>query len=84
MQAGGPSYGVELGRRDGRISTRRSVRHHLPRPDFKLDQLSSMFASHGLTQADLIALSGTMFSFTGHGCTWCGEQGKSYVKKSST
>ncbi|KAB1201368.1 Peroxidase 16 [Morella rubra] len=56
--AGGPSYGVELGRRDGRISTRRSVRHHLPRPDFKLDQLSSMFASHGLTQADLIALSG--------------------------
>ncbi|KAK7377321.1 hypothetical protein VNO80_02744 [Phaseolus coccineus] len=56
--AGGPSYAVELGRLDGRVSTKASVRHHLPHPDFKLEQLSQMFASHGLTLTDLVALSG--------------------------
>ncbi|XP_061344732.1 peroxidase 45-like [Gastrolobium bilobum] len=55
---GGPSYEVELGRLDGRISTKASVRHHLPHPEFKLAQLNQMFASHGLTLEDLIALSG--------------------------
>ncbi|KAI3814731.1 hypothetical protein L1987_14375 [Smallanthus sonchifolius] len=56
--AGGPSYSVELGRRDGRISTKRSVQHSIPHPDFKLDQLNSMFSKHGLSQTDMIALSG--------------------------
>ncbi|POO03825.1 Peroxidase [Trema orientale] len=55
---GGPTYEVELGRLDGRISTRKSVRHHLPKPEFGLNQLKSMFASHGLTLTDLVALSG--------------------------
>ncbi|KAG2699411.1 hypothetical protein I3843_07G191000 [Carya illinoinensis] len=56
--AGGPSYTVELGRRDGRISTIGGVQNHLPHPDFNLDQLNAMFSSHGLTQTDVIALSG--------------------------
>ncbi|KAI3524192.1 hypothetical protein L1887_02844 [Cichorium endivia] len=56
--AGGPSYGVELGRRDGRISTKASVQHKLPQAGFKLDQLNNMFAAHGLSQTDMIALSG--------------------------
>ncbi|KAK2970717.1 hypothetical protein RJ640_015142 [Escallonia rubra] len=56
--AGGPSYKVELGRRDGRISTLASVQHKLPHPDFSLDQLNTMFSSHGLTQTDMVALSG--------------------------
>ncbi|XP_021834780.1 peroxidase 16-like [Prunus avium] len=55
---GGPYYRVELGRLDGRTSTKASVRQHLPHPDFRLDQLKSMFASHGLSLTDLIALSG--------------------------
>ncbi|XP_031258607.1 peroxidase 45-like [Pistacia vera] len=55
---GGPFYKVELGRRDGRISTKASVQRRLPHPEFNLDQLNSMFASHGLTQTDMIALSG--------------------------
>ncbi|XP_059636990.1 peroxidase 16-like [Cornus florida] len=55
---GGPSYSVELGRRDGRISTIASVQHKLPHPEFSLDQLNTMFASNGLTQTDMIALSG--------------------------
>lgn len=56
--AGGPFYSVELGRRDGRISTKLGVQHNLPQPGSKLDQLNSMFSSHGLSQTDMIALSG--------------------------
>ncbi|KAL5559383.1 hypothetical protein UlMin_035594 [Ulmus minor] len=55
---GGPSYKVELGRLDGRISTKASLRQHLPHPDFGVDKLKSMFASHGLSITDLVALSG--------------------------
>ncbi|CAJ2637785.1 unnamed protein product [Trifolium pratense] len=56
--AGGPFYEVELGRRDGRISTIASVQRHLPHPEFNLDQLNSMFRFNGLSQIDMIALSG--------------------------
>lgn len=38
-----------------------SVPHHLPSPDFNLDELHSMFAKHGLTLVDLIALSGRYY-----------------------
>lgn len=64
MQVGGPFYEVELGRRDGRISTKASVQRRLPQPSFHLDQLNTMFASHGLTQTDMIALSGTSYILT--------------------
>ncbi|EYU29641.1 hypothetical protein ABFS82_12G019700 [Erythranthe guttata] len=56
--AGGPTYPVELGRLDGLSSTSASVNGNLPQPNFNLNQLNSMFASRGLTQADMIALSG--------------------------
>ncbi|KAL2338662.1 hypothetical protein Fmac_013108 [Flemingia macrophylla] len=56
--AGGPFYSVELGRRDGRISTIASVQRHLPGPGFNLDQLNSLFSTNGLSQTDMIALSG--------------------------
>ncbi|XP_010525719.1 PREDICTED: peroxidase 16-like [Tarenaya hassleriana] len=55
---GGPNYPVELGRRDGTLSTVASVQHSLPQPGFNLDRLNSMFARHGLSQTDMIALSG--------------------------
>ncbi|KAK3221323.1 hypothetical protein Dsin_008348 [Dipteronia sinensis] len=55
---GGPSYKVELGRRDGKISTIASVQHKLPGPNFNLDQLNTMFAANALTQTDMVALSG--------------------------
>lgn len=61
FQTGGPSYEVELGRLDGRISTKASVTNHLPHPEYKLAKLTKMFASHGLTLTDLIALSGISF-----------------------
>ncbi|KAI3715190.1 hypothetical protein L6452_22162 [Arctium lappa] len=76
--AGGPSYKVELGRRDGRISTIASVQHRLPHPDFKLDQLNTMFAAHGLSQTDMIALSGAHTLGFSH----CGRfSGRIYSKK---
>ncbi|KAJ4963199.1 hypothetical protein NE237_023138 [Protea cynaroides] len=56
--AGGPSFAVELGRLDGLSSTSSSVNGNLPLPTFDLDKLTSMFASHGLSQNDMIALSG--------------------------
>lgn len=56
--AGGPSYAVELGRKDGLSSTAASVDGRLPQPNFNLNKLTSMFAQHGLSQNDMITLSG--------------------------
>lgn len=58
VQAGGPFYQVELGRFDGLVSRASDVNGRLPQPNFNLNQLNSLFASHGLTQTDMIALSG--------------------------
>lgn len=55
--SGGPSYPVELGRLDGLRSTAASVEGKLPKPTFNLNQLNAMFASNGLSQTDMIALS---------------------------
>ncbi|TYI30344.1 hypothetical protein ES332_A05G380600v1 [Gossypium tomentosum] len=56
--AGGPSFEVELGRRDGFVSKASRVAGQLPGANFNLSQLNSMFAQHNLTQTDMIALSG--------------------------
>ncbi|KAJ8546007.1 hypothetical protein K7X08_018590 [Anisodus acutangulus] len=55
--SGGPWYPVELGRLDGLTSKASNVEGKLPKPTFNLNQLNSMFASHGLSQADMIALT---------------------------
>ncbi|RLN12583.1 peroxidase 16-like [Panicum miliaceum] len=57
-QTGGPYYPVELGRLDGKVGTRAVVKHNLPGAGFDLDQLNKLFAANGLTQTDMIALSG--------------------------
>lgn len=49
---------MELGRRDGLISKASLVAGNLPGPTFNLSQLNAMFAKNGLTQTDMIALSG--------------------------
>ncbi|KAF9600760.1 hypothetical protein IFM89_012204 [Coptis chinensis] len=56
--SGGPSYAVELGRLDGLSSTSSSVTGKLPQPTFNLNQLNALFTANGLTQLDMIALSG--------------------------
>lgn len=55
---GGPSYSVELGRRDGIISLASEVAANIPPPTFDLDQLNALFSLKGLSQIDMIALSG--------------------------
>jgi len=62
LQLGGPNYAVELGRLDGKSFNRAIVKHVLPGPGFNLDQLNSLFAQNGLTQTDMIALSGACAS----------------------
>nr|XP_017215845.1 PREDICTED: peroxidase 55-like [Daucus carota subsp. sativus] len=56
--AGGPSFNVELGRRDGLISKASRVPEKIPKPSFNLKQLNSLFSQLNLTQLDMIALSG--------------------------
>ncbi|KAL0014583.1 hypothetical protein SO802_001652 [Lithocarpus litseifolius] len=56
--AGGPSFNVELGRRDGLISQASLVTGNLPEPAFNLTQLNTIFAKNNLSQNDMIALSG--------------------------
>ncbi|KAL8211066.1 hypothetical protein R6Q57_005503 [Mikania cordata] len=58
MLVGGPSYAVELGRLDGLSSKAANVDGKLPKPNMSLDQLNAIFAANGLTQTDMIALSG--------------------------
>ncbi|XP_044952543.1 peroxidase 45-like isoform X2 [Hordeum vulgare subsp. vulgare] len=55
-KSGGPNYTVELGRYDGKISTTNNVT--LPHGDDNLDSLNAFFSTLGLSQADMIALSG--------------------------
>jgi len=54
--SGGPTWKVELGRYDGKISTTNSV--NLPGASEDFDQLMSRFSVYNLTPTDLVALSG--------------------------
>ncbi|KAK1321696.1 Peroxidase 19 [Acorus calamus] len=56
--AGGPYYQVKKGRRDGKISRATRVKPNLPRANSTVADLLTLFASKGLTQRDLVALSG--------------------------
>ncbi|XP_054803161.1 peroxidase 55 [Prosopis cineraria] len=55
---GGPSFNVELGRRDGLVSIASRVEGNLPKANFNLNQLNAIFSRHGMSQTDMIALSG--------------------------
>ncbi|XP_024021412.1 peroxidase 47 [Morus notabilis] len=55
--AGGPVYDIPKGRKDGKRSKIEDT-INLPSPTFNASQLISMFAHHGLTAQDMVALSG--------------------------
>lgn len=55
---GGPSWEVLKGRRDGLISKASRVAGNLPTVNMTVEQLISLFHSKGLTQVDLVTLSG--------------------------
>ncbi|XP_024025663.1 peroxidase 5 [Morus notabilis] len=54
---GGLIYDVPAGRRDGRISLS-SETSNLPPPTFNVDQLTQLFVKKGLTQEEMVTLSG--------------------------
>ncbi|KAJ3698722.1 hypothetical protein LUZ61_002427 [Rhynchospora tenuis] len=53
---GGPSWPVELGRYDAKITSRKRV--FLPHPDYSFNVLTKMFSRFNLSMTDFIALSG--------------------------
>ncbi|KAL3684291.1 hypothetical protein R1sor_002313 [Riccia sorocarpa] len=55
---GGPSWKVPLGRRDGTVSRASEANAQLPQTSMSFSQLAANFASKGLSENDLIFLSG--------------------------
>ncbi|CAM0870333.1 unnamed protein product [Alopecurus aequalis] len=55
---GGPQYQVPAGRLDGNVSVANETSGNLPPPTANVNQLNQIFGSKGLTQAEMVALSG--------------------------
>ncbi|KAK2982777.1 hypothetical protein RJ640_025193 [Escallonia rubra] len=55
---GGPTWAVQLGRRDSTTASLSSANSDLPSFDLDLPDLTSVFTSKGLTVAEMVALSG--------------------------
>lgn len=60
LQAGGPSWNVQLGRRDGLIANQSGANTSIPAPTESLANLTAKFTAVGLNSSDLVALSGNL------------------------
>ncbi|KAH9304146.1 hypothetical protein KI387_008550 [Taxus chinensis] len=58
MLTGGPIWSVRLGRRDNVIANKADVVDYLPAPDFNVSLIISKFKVVGLTEKDMVTLSG--------------------------
>lgn len=57
-QTGGSPYRVPAGRRDGNVSTAADAQANLPPPTADVAQLTQAFANYGLSQDEMVTLSG--------------------------
>ncbi|XP_066393994.1 peroxidase 4-like [Miscanthus floridulus] len=55
---GGPRWDVKVGRRDSRTASFSGANNNIPPPTSGLANLTSLFAAQGLSQKDMVALSG--------------------------
>ncbi|XP_057479483.1 peroxidase 5-like [Actinidia eriantha] len=55
---GGLGYDVPSGRKDGKVSLSSEASANLPAPTFNINQLTQAFANKGLTQEEMVTLSG--------------------------
>ncbi|KAG2587595.1 peroxidase 4-like [Panicum virgatum] len=55
---GGPNWDVKVGRRDSRTASLSGANNNIPPPTSGLANLTSLFAAQGLSQKDMVALSG--------------------------
>lgn len=58
FQLGGPSWTVQLGRRDSTTASLSSANSDLPGPDSDLSDLITTFSNKGFTTKEMVALSG--------------------------
>ncbi|VAI16039.1 unnamed protein product [Triticum turgidum subsp. durum] len=56
---GGPNWAVKVGRRDSTTASFSGANNNIPPPTSGLANLTSLFAAQGLSQKDMVALSGS-------------------------
>jgi peroxidase len=61
VQLGGPNWDVKVGRRDSRTASLSGANNNIPPPTSGLANLTSLFAAQGLSQKDMVALSGAYY-----------------------
>jgi peroxidase len=54
----GPNWDVKVGRRDSTTASFNGANNNIPPPTSGLANLTSLFAAQGLSQKDMVALSG--------------------------
>ncbi|RLM99544.1 peroxidase 4-like isoform X3 [Panicum miliaceum] len=58
VSLGGPTWDVKVGRRDSTTASFSGANNNIPPPTSGLANLTSLFAAQGLSQEDMVALSG--------------------------
>jgi len=73
VQAGGNAYQVPAGRRDGSTSRASDTNGNLPPPTANVAQLTKIFGNKGLTQKEMVILSGAHTIGSSHCSSFSGR-----------
>lgn len=63
-QLGGPSWTVQLGRRDSTTASLSAANSNIPAPTLNLSALITAFSNKGFSAKELVALSGLFYYLT--------------------